>query len=99
MRCRGTGYYQWQGGAAVTVDLTGEAALQNIAPNTVVEFRFANYNKSTFSGSGYAYYGIGNKSGNDIVIEGSTSPIPEPGTIALAGLALMTLGVRRRRAA
>jgi hypothetical protein len=91
----------WGGNTSATgnlqgsIDLTGIAALQNVSATTTVSFRLANYNASASGGTWY----INNfQAGNDFSLQGISSvAIPEPATVALAGLCLMSTIVSARR--
>jgi len=75
-------------GSTETVDLSA-AGLDDL---TTIEFRFYGYNGSSSVGSA-GFEG----SGNDLVINGTTSLIPEPGTMAMLGAGLAFILAARRR--
>ena len=80
-------------GTADAIDLSGVTALQNVAGT--VTFRLA---VAEPQGS-FEQRGFGNVAGatNDLVVQGSVSPVPEPGAIMTAGLAAVGWVLRRRR--
>lgn len=81
------------------ISFTGGAAFANFNTNTIAN-PAGGFADMTFSGSSQISAGsmISNRSSVDLV--GQTIDIPEPGTLALVGLALAGMGVaaRRRRA-
>jgi hypothetical protein len=80
------------GAPAQSVSLSGVTALQSIVGT--VEFRLYGWRDT----SGTSTFRIRDLSGNDLVITGTTSPIPEPSAYAaLAGLATLGLAATRRR--
>jgi hypothetical protein len=77
---------------ALSADLSGNSALQNLAtPLTVRIFGWGG--SSTVGNAGFE------GTGQDIQVNGTTgTPIPEPSTLALLGLGFSTLlGLRKRR--
>jgi uncharacterized repeat protein (TIGR01451 family) len=57
------------------INLTGIAALQNVAPGTNVTFRIVNYGGSTSGGTWYIY-DVSNSSALDLAIEGTVAAVP-----------------------
>jgi hypothetical protein len=76
-----------------TADLTGQAALQDLAAGSTVTFRFFGYD-----GAGYTDQGFGDGGAQDLSILGSVESVPEPSTWAMlfGGLVLAGFGLRRR---
>ena len=86
------------GNAQTAIDLSGITALQSVAPGTTVTFRIANYNASSNAGTWYLN-DPSDSPGNDFIVNGTTSLIPEPTTAALAlGLGGLAMARRRRTA-
>jgi hypothetical protein len=81
--------------APATITLTNTAALQSLSSATT--FRLYGWRDTP----GTATFRIRNRSGNDLTIAGTTSPVPEPATYAalLGGLVLLGTVLQRRHRA
>lgn len=80
------------GASAQSVTLSAISSLQNVT--SAVEFRLYGFRDT----SGTSTFRIRNLSGNDLVINGTASVIPEPSTFTfLAGTAVLGLAAFRRR--
>ena len=71
------------GGSLGPIDLSGIAALQDVAADTVVTFRIANFGGTGSSGSWYVY-DVANSSASDFEVSGYVSSCAAP-TATLAG--------------
>jgi len=67
--------------------LNGFASLQNLVAGNVVTFEIAVYSPS--NGNSLEF--------DNLIVNGDVSLVPEPSTVAIAGLGLVVLGFRRRR--
>ncbi len=72
------------------------AALQNVT--STVYLRFYGYESAFDSGDAFSAAGIINSTGDDFVVNGSVSAVPEPGTAGLITLAggVLVIALRRR---
>jgi len=68
--------------------LNGFTSLQNLVAGNVVTFEIAVYSPN--DGNSLEF--------DNLIVNGDVTPIPEPSTVAIAGLGLVVLGFRRRRA-
>jgi hypothetical protein len=77
------------------IDLSGIGALQGVNDSTTVTFRLANYNASGSTGTWY----LNNfQAGSDFSLQGVTAlAVPEPTSMALAGICLISSLVSARR--
>jgi hypothetical protein len=85
---------------AVSSLATWDFADFNLVAGDIVEFRFWAYGTTSINGGTSAVGGttrIANISGNDLVLNGSVSAIPEPSTYALIALGLGSLLYLRSR--
>lgn len=81
---------QTNGASQPQIDLSAISALQNVtAP---VSFRLVGW-----GGASTGTWGFGRLSGNDLVVSGSVSLIPEPSAVLFLGVGLGVLLARRRR--
>jgi hypothetical protein len=89
------------GASLGAIDLSGIAALQNVAASTPVTFRIANFGATSSAGTWYLFDVGADAGANDFVVNGSTAAVtvPEPTAGILAGLgcALIGLVAQRRR--
>jgi len=86
---------------AVSSLATWDFSDAGITAGDTVEFRFWAYGTTSINGGTSAVGGttrIANITGNDLVLNGSVSLIPEPSTYALLGLGFAALVALRRRA-
>lgn len=77
------------------INLTGISALQNVAAGTAVTFRAVTWGATSTGGTWYLNDPVG-AAGNDFVINGTVTAVPEPSSALLGGLGLLAL-LRRRR--
>lgn len=73
--------------------LSGISDLQNVAPGSSVTFRLLAAGANNFS----PQFGIGRLSGNDLVLNGSMSSVPEPTSLALGAFGAAVFGAAWRR--